>query len=185
MKLKASLAVCSVALLAACGGGSSGTSNFQTLGNQGIDLINRYQTATVTPVQNMPTGTFNYSGVAAYSAISSINPTTILNNALALSSVNLSANFTNNTLTGSLSNFIDSQNYTASGSVPLTGTISGNGFTASGSAILVSSFDNSNYFTSANITQGVFIGTQAQAAEGVMSATYGPVSGSGYFLAER
>lgn len=185
MKLKASLAVSAVALLAACGGGSSGTSNVQTLGNQGIALLNKYQNASVTPVQNMPTGTFNYSGVAAYSAFSSTNPNTILSNAVALSNINLNANFSNNTISGSLTNFVDSQNYTASGSVPLSGTISGNGFTASGSAILVSSFDNSNVFTSANITQGQFIGNQAQAAHGIMSATYGNISGSGYFLAER
>lgn len=186
MRIKETIAVSAIAFLSACGGGGGGSAlTFQTLGNEGIALINQFQDAPATPVQDLPTGAFSYSGVASYSEITSTDPATIVNNASALSSIDLNADFTNSTITGTLSNFVDQNNYTASGTVPLTGTISGNGFSASGSAVLVSSFDNSNYFTSANITQGVFIGSQAAGAEGIMEATYGPISGSGYFLATR
>jgi hypothetical protein len=87
-------------------------------------------------------------------------------------------------MTGGLSNFIDSDNYTASGSVPLTGTISDNGFTASGAAVVVSSFDNSNLLTTADIN-GQFFGDEANVASGLMSVSIGNVSGSGVFVAER
>ena len=186
MTIKNFAIVSAVLTLSACGGGGSGgANNFQSLGDQGIALINKYQTANYTPAQNMPAGSFSYSGVAGYSAISSTNPNTILNSAIALSSINLNADFENNNITGSLSNFVDNENFTGSGTVPLNGAISGNGFSAAGSGVIVSSFDNSNNFTSANITQGVFIGPEAQAAEGIMDVTYGNISGSGYFLAER
>lgn len=177
-------ATTAVLALAACGGGSSGVSNFQTLGNDGIALLNKHQNATPTPLQNIPIGNFNYSGVAAYSALNTSNAALILDNALAVSSINLNANFSTNSISGSLSNFVDIDNFTASGSVPLSGSISGNGFTASGSAILVNGFDGSNAFTSANIS-GNFYGNQADAAFGLMSASFGGISGSGVFIAER
>lgn len=183
-KLSTMLATTAVLALAACGGGSSSVSNFQTLSNDGIALLNKHQNATLTPVQNIPIGNFNYSGVAAYSAINTSDAALILNNALAVSSIDLNANFSTNSISGSLSNFVDIDNYSASGSVPLTGSISGNGFTASGSAVLVSGFDGSNAFTSANIN-GAFFGDQAEVASGLMSASYGGISGSGVFIAER
>lgn len=192
VKLNATLAISAIALLAACGGGSSGASNFQTLGNQGFALINKHQNANATTVQGMPVGTFNYSGVAAYSTMLSSNADTILDNALAVSSIDLTANFREKKITGQLSNFVDSENYTASGSIPLSGAITANGFTSSGadgftaqgSGILVSSFDNSDIFTSANISGG-FFGSQANVASGLMTASYGGISVRGVFVAER
>ena len=184
MNTKLILAVPCLALLAACGGSSTGVASFSTLGNQGIALLNTHQNAQSTPVQNMPSGTFSYSGVAAYSPINSSDGATIINNAIAVSSIDLDANFSTNSLTGSLSNFVGADNYTATGSVPLSGTISGTGFTASGSAVVVSSFDNSNLLTTADIN-GQFFGNQAEVASGFMSASIGNVSGSGVFVAER
>lgn len=173
-----------LAMLTACGGGETSSVSFSSLGNQGLSLLNTHQNAQSTSVQNMPSGTFSYNGVAAYSPINSTNGTTIINNAMAVSSINLNANFSTNSMAGGLSNFIDSDNYTASGSVPLTGTISDNGFTASGAAVVVSSFDNSNLLTTADIN-GQFFGDEANVASGLMSVSIGNVSGSGVFVAER
>ena len=184
MNKKLVLAAPCLAMLAACGGGSTGGANFSTLGNQGLAMLNTHQNAQSTSVQNMPSGTFSYSGIAAYSPINSTDGARIINNAIAVSSIDLDANFSTNSLSGSLSNFVDSDNYTATGSVPLSGTISGNGFTASGSAVVVSSFDNSNLLTTANV-DGQFFGNQAEVASGFISASIGNVSGSGVFIAER
>ena len=131
-KLFASLPV--LALLAACGGGGTSanfaTADFATKGIQAANLVADYDSAPLTSIANMPSGTYNYTGVGGFVFGNRTNEY-IATQALALGDVKLQANFTTNTISGSLTNFVDYNNIPGAGQVNLrNGVINGNVFSA-------------------------------------------------------
>lgn len=155
MNTKLILAAPCLAMLAACGGGSTGVANYASLAAEGQFLINKYQAEQVTPVSNMPVGVATYNGVGAFSDTTS-NLDAIVANPALLGDVEIQVNFDTNTLTGTIDDFVDYNGDEAAGSISITsGSVSGNTFNASlsGSGTL--------YGQSAAVvaqTNGVFLG---------------------------
>lgn len=189
MKLKAPLALCCVALLAGCMGSSKPSeppiTRYQSLVNSGNSLIDKW-VDTNTTSENMPSGTFSYSGVAAFSPLQTVNPDEILDGATLVSDFDMDVDFNQSTITGELSNFVNDRDHTLSGSVLLSGATNSTTFTLSGAAtVLISSHDNSESDFDNFQVLGSFYGENANAALGWASASYGDTPLSGVVAAER
>lgn len=106
-----------VALLSACGGGSTTSlseASFSQLEDRGLALADRFETADVTTVENMPvSGTASYSGVAAYMEGGLLDKTilelTTTDEASLASAMQLNANFSSGTIDGAFTNFQSDQ----------------------------------------------------------------------------
>lgn len=172
--------------LSACGGGSGGVmtanTDFADRGVQAANLLADYGNEPLTQIANMPQGTFNYSGVAGFS-FGNVSNQYIATNAEGLADVNLQANFTNNTITGSLTNFVDYENTRGAGQVDLrNGTITGNEFTANATGSVT-------YLGTPLVAQGTinggFVGNNADALIGRFDGTWGGSTVSGLIGAEK
>ena len=93
------MALTPLLVLAACGGGSTGGSSFEQLSTKGLNLVSEYGSAPVTQVSSMPTGTATYRGVAAFSSETS-NPNQIIQTARTVSEIEITADFSDSTLSG-------------------------------------------------------------------------------------
>jgi len=172
-KLFASLPVLS--LLAACGGGGT-SANFATKGVQAANLVADYGSAPLTSIANMPSGTYNYTGVGGFVFGNRTNEY-IATQALALGDVNLQANFTTNTISGSLTNFVDYNNIPGAGQVNLrNGVINGNVFSADATGSVTE--NGIPLVVQADLVGG-FYGNSANAVLGRMDGTWGGNTASG------
>ena len=172
-KLIASLPV--LALLAACGGGGT-SANFATKGVQAANLVADYGSAPLTSIANMPSGTYNYTGVGGFVFGNRTNEY-IATQALALGDVNLQANFTTNTISGSLTNFVDYNNIPGAGQVNLrNGVINGNVFSADATGSVTA--NGIPLVVQADLVGG-FYGNSANAVLGRMDGTWGGDTVSG------
>jgi hypothetical protein len=187
MKLQASLAVCSVAILAACGGGGGSVSNtppstaFNDNYLAGVGVVNAYR-STLTQQASMPVGTHTYNGAAFFKqgnypsgGFSTQAFDAIINSPDATGAVQLTANFTNNTLSGQITNIAGANGVNASGSLQIGGgVISGTTATAglSGTIQIPGLSGNVVGTISSN-----FHGTNGQAIIGTMS---GSAAGDGF-----
>lgn len=190
MKLEAPLTLCCVALLAGCMGSSKPPeppiTRYQSLVNSGNSLVEKWVDTNTTP-ENMPSGTFSYSGVAAFSTTPTINTTEILDSAILVADFDMDVDFDQSRITGELSNFVNDRDHTLSGSVPLSGSFADAiTFTLSGEATaLVSSNDNSRSNLENLQALGSFYGQNANAAIGFGSASYGGTGVAVGLVAER
>lgn len=171
--------------LSACGGGGGGgggTTDFAQRGLQAANLLADYGDAPVTQAANMPTGTFNYTGVAGFVDGNQSN-SFIAQNAGTLADVNLQANFDNSTISGNFTNFITEDNVRGTGSIDLrNGTITGNTFAANATGAV-------NYNGTDLVAQGVvnggFVGDSADAIIGRVDGSLGGSTVSGLIGAEQ
>lgn len=179
--IKFTSALAALSILASCGGGGTGTSSltptsFASKGLQAANLIADYGDAPSTNVTNMPIGEFNYKGVAGFNFGNRSNAY-IASNAQALGDVNLQANFTNSTISGSMTNFVDYENTPGVGRVDLrNGVISGNAFAADATGTVT--LAGEPLVVQSNLVGG-FAGTQAEALIGRMDGTWGGRTFSG------
>lgn len=162
--------------LSACGGGGGNGQDFASLGVQGANLLADYGNEPATQVADMPGGSFNYSGVAAFN-FGDYSLSYVAANAEVLAEANLQANFGADAISGSLTNFVDADNIKGEGRIDLrNGVISGNQFSASGTGSVTYAGDP---LVAQGSINGVFVGDSAQALIGEVDATFGgaPVSG--------
>ena len=163
-------------------GGADVSSEFATKGVQAANLIADYGDAPLTPVGNMPTGTFVYEGVAGFN-FGDVSNEYIASNAEALADVTLQADFDNASISGNLTNFVDYTNTKAAGQVDLrNGTIAGNEFTADATG---SATYNGNPLVVQGTVDGDFVGPSGNAAIGRIEGTWGGSTVSGLIGAER
>ena len=178
-KLFASLPV--LALLAACGGGGT-SANFATKGVQAANLVADYGSAPLTNIANMPSGTYNYTGVGGFVFGNRTNEY-IATQALALGDVKLQANFTTNRISGSLTNFVDYNNIPGAGQVNLrNGVINGNVFSADATGSVTA--NGIPLVVQADLVGG-FYGNSANAVLGRMDGTWGGDTVSGLIGATK
>ena len=168
--------------LSACGGGGGGGTDFATRGVQAANLLADYGNAPLTQTANMPTGTFNYTGVAGFTD-GTQSADFIAQNAGTAADVNLQANFDESTIAGSFTNFITENNVRGTGQIDLrNGTITGNTFNANATGKV-------NYNGTDLVAQGVvnggFVGNSADAMFGRVDGTLGGDTVSGLIGAER
>lgn len=167
-----------LALLSACGGGGTSTNfvGFATKGVQAANLVADYGSAPLTSVANMPSGTYNYTGVGGF-VFGNRSNEYIATQALALGDVNLQANFTTNTISGSLTNFVDYNNIPGAGQVNLrNGVINGNVFSADATGSVTN--NGIPLVVQADLVGG-FYGNSANALLGRMDGTWGGNTVSG------
>jgi hypothetical protein len=184
MTTKKILILPAILALSACGGGGGGGggSDFATRGVQAANLLADYGNAPLTQVANMPTGTFNYKGVAGIN-FGNVSIDYIASNAEILADANLQANFDDNTISGSFTNFIDYTNTRGAGQVDLrNGTITGNEFTANATGSVTT---NGNPLVVQGVLNGGFLGASADALTGRFDGTYGGNTVSGLVGAEK
>lgn len=194
-KMHVLLGSCGVIVLSACGGASTsggspdgppgegiGTTSFESLSADAKNLMQKYESAPLSSVAAMPlSGSATYRGVAAYSLDSS-DPNSVVQNADALSQIELSANFALSQIEGRAYDFKSfDPNITVEGQIDLEGSISGNAF----SAVANGTTSESGYGESFDITyngsvQGTFVGDSAQALVGAGALT-GSAPGLGDF----
>lgn len=184
MKTKALLLLTTAGFLAACGGSSTSSSGagFAELGLKGANLVADWGDAAATPIGSMPTGTFNYSGVAGFN-YGNFSNSYIASNAEAVADVNLQANFSSNTITGRITNFVDYTDTAGAGAIDLrNGVITGNGFSADATGTVT-------YLGTPLVAQGqiagAFVGPNADALLGRIDGTWGGDTISGIIGAER
>ena len=200
MNKKLVLAAPCLALLVACGGSGdgsaanptvsapvggnsdSGGSNFENLGVQGANLIADYGSAPATSVSSLPTGSHTYTGVAGFN-FGNVSLDYIAANAEALGTVTLEANFQNDSISGTLTNFVDYTNTRGAGQVDLrNGVISGNEFTAD---ITGTATYNGTPLVIQGGLDGAFVGNNADAIIARADGTWGGDRFSGLVGAEK
>jgi hypothetical protein len=158
-----------LALLTACGGGGI-SSNFASKGLQAANLIADYGYAPYTSTNNMPTGTYNYTGVAGFN-FGNVTNDYIARNAEALGDVSLQANFNSNSISGTMTNFVDYNNIRGVGQLDLrNGAISGNAFSANVTGTVT--LNGTPLVIQSNLIGG-FSGNSADALIGRMDGTWG------------
>ncbi|WP_145111087.1 transferrin-binding protein-like solute binding protein [Cereibacter sediminicola] len=175
--------------LSACGGSDGGTS-FDSLATRGDSLIEKYEVVELTPVGSMPTaGTASYEGVAGYFfSEAAYDAAESAADADVLSTVSLTANFSDSSIAGSLGNFKDREGVSVSGSVAIKdGQIMDNVFMADLDGSITAENETA---TVRGVTYGGFVGGTAEAVMGAIEADiiHGPsdVEGLyGEFIAER
>lgn len=182
MKSHSILVMSTLLLMSACGGsggsgnGTSGES-FASMAQRGNQLFEKYENSDLTPEISMPTsGTATYRGVAAYSDVADVGY--IAQNAEVVSNATLTANFSNDSISGKLDNFKDYENTAIPGTVNIrNGKIRGNEIEAdlNGSVNL----GGRNSSVNGDLAGG-FIGPKADAIAGAVAAdvsNYGTIYG--------
>lgn len=188
MNMKISLSsIVILSLMSACSSSSNGNASFDQLAAEGQNLLAKYDDTSVTPESAMPTvGTATYNGVAAFSDRADADY--ISNNAEAVASLRLQANFGDSTIGGKMDNFVDYENTSASGSVQIiNGTISENVFAANLDGDL--NIEGQVVPVSGDMA-GAFLGANANAVAGFIEADlalggYGTETLYGVFGAEK
>ena len=187
MLKKTVISVFGILTLASCGGdgGLLGfeSEGFSTLSTEAFTLSRELSTAQATPIANMPTGTFVYNGVTAFELGPDNHDPAVMLTANMKADTRLRADFTNNTIIGSMTGYYNSDNELGSGSVDLSdGTIVENRFTANAYGILTTNSDN--VAVSGNLT-GAFLGDTANSLGANFSGSIGGDVVSGVMAARR
>lgn len=154
-------ALVSVGLLGACGGSSGGGgASFEDLGQQGSDIAARL--TDMAPTEAMPvTDTASYRGVAAFGETPGVETP------VALSRVQLTADFAEANISGVLDNF-RADGVPASGRIDVTnGQITGNGFQADLAGAVSLAGDRAGI---TGTMSGEFVGADAGGVRGNMEA---------------
>jgi hypothetical protein len=165
--------------LSACGGASTGTSEFEQFASQGATLADRFESAELTEM--MPaSGTASYTGMAAFA----FDPSSAsLGSADVAARLTLQADFSGQTIGGQLTDFLDLEDVRYSGSVNLlNGVITGNEFAANVDGALTRP-SGSTSVTGQMV--GAFVGSGAEASAGLVEATAFGSPFVGVFIAER
>lgn len=165
--------------LSACGGASTGSSEFEQFASQGASLVDRFESADLTEM--MPTsGAASYTGMAAFE----FDPSgASLDSADVAARLTLQADFSDQTIGGQLTDFLDSQDVRYSGAVNvLNGVITGNEFAANVDGALTRP-SGSTVVTGQLV--GAFVGNGAAASAGLVEATAFGSPFVGVFIAER
>jgi hypothetical protein len=174
------LLTCTALTLMGCGGG--GSVDFATRGIQGANLVSDWSPVARTSAQSLPSGTFNYQGVAGFK-LGNQSTEAIVTTADALASASITANFDQDTISGKLTDFVDYTNTRGAGEVNLrNGSISGNTFSADATGSVT-------YLGTPLVVQGVvggeFRGSSADAVGARIDGFWGGQVVSGVIVAER
>lgn len=182
MKLNAFLAVSAIALLAACGGSSTGGSSFEQLAQRGTDLIVKHYYSNETPVNRLPVGAVTYRGVASFNNSPIINEN-FLATADPLATIRLDLNVAANTVSGEVTNITSFDGSPASGTVTISnGNFAGNTFIADTRGTV---FYQGQAATVNGRMDGIFIGANGEAVFGTSAGTFGGRPFYGAYIAER
>ena len=132
----------SLITLAGCGG-SSVSPSFASLKQEAANIDTIYRQQFDTDAENMPVGTFTYNSVLVfdYGAANFVGQDgSVLLTGQFTGDATLEADFTNSTVTGAITNFVDSANKHSSGTVDISnGKIVTNTFSADASGTITDS----------------------------------------------
>ena len=169
---KCLIIVLSTVLLSACGGGGgAGGISFASLEQTGVDIYVKHYNSNETPVSSMPSGSATFTGVAAFNNTNVSSLQEFLNTADPLAKLTLNANFSSNSISGSVTDIKSWNGSATSGSVNISnGRISGNTFLADANGIV---YLEGNAAEVNALVDGIFHGNNAQAVVGSSVGTFG------------
>ena len=176
--------VLSTLLLNACGGGGgAGGISFASLEQSGADLIVKHYYQPATPLSRMPSGSATFTGVAAFNNTNVASVNDFISTADPLAKLTLYANFSSNSISGSVTDIKSWNGSATSGSVTISnGRISGNTFLADANGVVF--YEGSAAAVNAAV-DGVFLGYNAEAVFGSSVGTFGSQPFYGLYLAEQ
>lgn len=169
-------------------GGGTPSAGYLEYQAEADELVVLLETLDVTPSAALPTsGTANYRGLAAFY----VDGNSDNDDPTAISRTNFAANFATAEITGTFSDFEDSEGATITGSLSMTGRIDTSGNDSAFTGAITGSLDapGGNIDVSANVSNGHFQGGDGQALSGLFSGTINDAGDTlpltGEFGAER
>ena len=163
--------------LAGCGGGGGEVASFASLKQEAANIDKIYQQQFTTDAENIPVGTFTYNGVLVFDHGDANFPGedgSVLLTGDYTGDATLEADFTNSTVTGAITNFVNKDNEYPSGTVEIfNGKIVTNTFSADANGTLFLSDRDPALLAGA--MNGLFAGA---AANSFNASFFGELAGS-------